>query len=346
MEFENPWFFSLLLVLPVLWYLDYRRAGGTIRFSDTRFLAGLITMRVQTYRFLAPLLRTLAVGCMIFAVTGPRTPDRKTRLPTSSIAVVIVLDMSGSMFAPTFPWSSEEQITRNDAAKRAFRLLVAGGEGPSGIKFEGRSTERGTDAIGLVTFTNWPYPICPPTLNHSVLLHLLEDSRRPALRDEGSNVGDAIMEGLIRLERASSPRKVLILLSDGEHNFDPDFGPKRKVRHPEEAASFAANLGIPIYSIDTGGDPDPSKPKEVDQRTKGREINQAIADIAGGQSFTANDGGQLLAVCQAIDRFERQPLLSHSYRRWHEWYPWFAGAGLLLLVLVFSLEQTVWRKLP
>ncbi len=68
-----------------------------------------------------------------------------------------------------------------EAAKRAFRLMVAGGDGPDGVHFDGRSTERGTDAIGLVTFANWPHPVCPPTLNHSVLLAILEDVR-PAVR--------------------------------------------------------------------------------------------------------------------------------------------------------------------
>jgi Ca-activated chloride channel family protein len=347
LEFANPAFLLLLLLTPLLFIWWLRRRRPALRFSDTRLFAGLPRGRAGRARLGGALLRSLALTALIIAVAGARTPDLRTRIPAEGIAIMLVLDTSPSMDAPTFFWQpGSEPISRSEAARRAFHLFVAGGEGPDGTHFEGRSTERGTDAIGLVTFAIWPQPACPPTLVHSVLLQILDDRRPRHILDAGTNIGDAITEGLIRLENAGPRRKVLILLSDGEHNFDLD-DPQRKPLKPRQSAQLAANLGIPIYTIDTGGDPPPgASADQVQQRLEGRHVNEAVAKITGGRSFSANDGGELLAVCKEIDRLERQPIPSHVYRRYHELYPWFAGAAIVLWMGVFLLEQTRWRRIP
>jgi Ca-activated chloride channel family protein len=290
--------------------------------------------------------RLLAVTAAILALSGPRTPDLRTRLPAEGIAIVFVLDTSGSMQETNFLWDSAGvPISRAEAARRSLRLFIAGGNGPDGTHFDGRSTERGTDAVGLVTFTNLPHPVCPPTLNHSVFLDILDKVPPPTARDTGTNIGDAIAEGVLRLDRAQARRKVLILLSDGEHNVDlRDEG--RQPLKPRQAASLAANLGIVIYTIDAGGDPPADSPDIAKQRIAGREINRTVAEMTGGRSFTANDGPQLLEVCRQIDEMERQPILSPVYRRYHEYYPWLALLAVVLAAVAFGLEQTIWRRVP
>ena len=107
---------------------------------------------------------------------------------------------------------------------------------------------------------------------------------------------------------------MLILLSDGEHNLDLSDMDRQPLK-PRQAASLAANLNIPIYTIDAGGDPPADNPDAAKQRLAGREINQSVAEMTGGKSFTANDGHELLDVCRQIDAMERQPIVSHVYRR-------------------------------
>ena len=62
----------------------------------------------------------------------------------------MVLDVSGSMGERDFRWH-DEQITRLEAAKRAFRLFVQGGDA-AGTHLPGR----GGDQIGLVAFAVIP----------------------------------------------------------------------------------------------------------------------------------------------------------------------------------------------
>jgi Ca-activated chloride channel homolog len=343
-EFTYPWFLLLLPIPFAFWVWRSRTSRAALRYPGGQLLADIPQARLP--RIVGNGLRFLGLTCAILALAGPRVPDLKTRLPTEGIAIVLVLDTSGSMQEETFEWNpGSARISRAEAVRRAFRLFVAGGEGPDGTHFEGRSTERGTDAVGLITFSNWPQPVCPPTLNHSVLLNILDHIEPPSARDTGTNVGDAIVEGVNRLDHTTASRKVLILLSDGEHNIDlQDEG--RQPLKPRQAAGLAANLGIPIYTIDAGGDPPSNDLEAAKNRLAGQEINRTVAEMTGGRSFTANDGSQLLEVCRTIDAMERQPIVSPVYRRYHEFYPHLAFAAVALAFLAFGLEQTIWRRIP
>src|SRR5262249_40066716 len=160
------------------------------------------------------------------------------------------------------------------------KLFVAGGDAPDGTTFEPRPT----DQIGLVTFAVLPQTACPLTFNHSVLLRVVDGLEPKAGLDAGTNVGDALAEGLIRLDRgAGDGRKVLILRSDGEHNVS------RRGRaaplKPRPAAQLAANLGVKVYTIDAGSEPPlGAPPEQVDQRRVGRETLQSVATMTGGRS--------------------------------------------------------------
>jgi len=344
LEFVYPWFLFLLLVPPLLWLWRRRARRAALRYPSLSLLKA--TPAARTPRLVGETLRFLALTAAILALASPRTPDLKTRLPADGIAILFVLDTSGSMEEPTFIWDpGSSPISRREAAKRSLKLFIAGGDGPDGTHFDGRSSEHGTDAVGLVTFANWPQPVCPPTLNHSVLVNILENVRPATARDTATNVGDGIAEGIIRLDKTPAKRKVLILISDGEHNLDLSDKDRQPLK-PRQAASLAANLNIPIYTIDCGGDPPADNPDAAKQRLAGRQINQSVAEMTGGRSFTANDGPQLLDVCRQIDMMERQPIVSHVYRRYHEYYPWLALVAVAFTVLAFTLEQTIWRRVP
>jgi Ca-activated chloride channel family protein len=342
-SFSHPW---CLALLPLLGILFRRIPPPAIVYSDLNLFAGLPHGRARWIPPLRKTIQCLIVGSVIVAAAGLRWPDERSRIPAQSISIVLLLDVSGSMEAETFRWQpGEALISRAEAAKRAFRLFVAGGEGLGKMTFTGRSTIQGTDAIGLVTFALVPYPICPPTLHHSTLLKLLDDVAPRGVLDAGTNIGDALAEGLILLQDAPTEKKVMILLSDGEHNFERD-DPDRKPLKPLQAAQLAANLNIPIFTIDTGGDPPPTAtPEEIKQRTDGRLINEAIAKRTGGRAFSANDGTELLQVCQELDHLERQDVLSFNYRRYFELGPKLLLLATALSLVLFILDRTWWRIL-
>ena len=265
------------------------------------------------------------------ALAGPRWPDLRTRVPTEGIAIEVVIDVSGSMNERDFIWH-DERVTRLEAARRVLRLFVNGGEAPGGERLPGRDN----DLIGLITFSARPDVVCPLTLSHSVLLGALDAQEAQA---EDTNIGDAIAWGLVRLESAGRRPKVMVLLSDGEHNVPP---PAYK---PRQAAQLAASQKVRIYAIDVGGAVGGNAEPGAD-RDGARQTLEAVAQITGGRYFPANDTASLLRVCQEIDRLERQPVESFQYRRYYEAYPWFGLASLVFLMTAGVLDLSFWRRLP
>ncbi|QDU20942.1 vWA domain-containing protein [Urbifossiella limnaea] len=341
--FAAPEFLWLApLALPLVWWWARRRRTA-VRYSDLRLVAALPGSRPARARWGGALLRGLAFASLAVACAGPRTTDERTRLPAEGIAIVLALDVSGSMTEKDAVWSpAEPPLSRLEAAKRAFRLFVAGGDAPDGTRFDPRES----DAIGLVAFAVVPQTVCPLTLNHSVLLKVAAEQEPRSVLDAGTNVGDALAEGVIRLDRGGGTRKkVLILLSDGEHNVSKEGD--RNPLTPRQAAQLAANLQVKVYTIDAGGPPPPdAAPEAAEQRAAGKEALRVVAEMTGGRSFAASSGADLLAAYREISALEKTAFVTFQYRRYFDHTPWAAGLAAALLAVAQLLDRTRWRVLP
>ncbi len=342
-RFAHPWLLLLLLVLPPLIWWWLRQRHGAMRHPATTWLARLPSGRSRWARWGGTLLRTFAMLALILALAGPRWPDLRTRIVTEGIAVAMVVDVSGSMAERDFDWQGEP-ISRLDAVKRVFRLFVAGGAAPDGQTLEGRPT----DLMGLITFGTRPDSACPLTLSHSVLLQIIDAQQPRSIPGESeTNISDAITLGLHRLKSAGPRRKVMILLSDGEHNVAaPSSG-----WTPRQAAQIAANLDIPIHTIDASGDSASGSGREASPtsavtRDAAVQTLREVASISGGEYYRAKNTESLLEVYRLIDAKERARIESFQYRRYHEGYPWFALASFVLLMSALVLDLTLWRRIP
>lgn len=346
-HFARPWVLLLALVVPVVVWRWLRLRRGTMRFSDMSLVTPLPEGRSRAAQRGGAWLRGLGLLLIIVALAGPRFADWRTRVPTEGIAIEIVLDVSGSMAAKDFRWENES-LSRLEAAKRALELFVAGGVGPGGVQLAGRPS----DLVGVVTFATWPESICPLTLSHAVLLRMLEAEQPRSVPGESeTNMSDALALALHRLESATSKRKVVVLISDGEHNL-----PRPQSEWtPRQAAQIAANLHVPVYAIDAGGDSGaddavgerPIDPKQrAKTRARAESTLRAVADITGGRYFPARDTATLLSVCQDIDRLEKTAIESFQYRRYYEGFTWFGLAAFATLLTLQLMEMTFWQRVP
>src|SRR5579885_2459680 len=357
-QFTNPIYLWLILLASLLLWWELRRRRSALRHPGVGELKHLPAGKARSARWGPAVLRLLALLLIVLALAGPRWPDLHTRIETEGIAIIMLVDVSGSMAERDFDWHGEP-ISRLEAAKKAFRLFVAGGngaaipdEGTEAAEFRGRPT----DEIGLVTFATRPETACPLTLSHSVLLRLLQEEQPRSTPGEAeTNLSDAVALGLHRLRSAGPRRKVLLLLSDGEHNVPhPQSG-----WTPRQAAQVANGLHIPIYSIDAGGSSASTKepaakeegngessPSPGEVRAQAVRTLEEMARISHGQYFQARDTKGLLNACRVIDELERSELRSFQYRRYHEAFPWFALAAFVLFGTALSLERTIWRRIP
>jgi Ca-activated chloride channel family protein len=349
LSFSHPWYLLLLLALPPAAWWSLRRRRAAAPHPDLSLFAGLPVGRSRLAQYGGLGLRLAALALLAVALAGPRWPDLRTRIEPEGVAVFMVVDASRSMNEPDFDWNGAP-MTRLDAVKRVFELFVAGSPGdqplPDGsrARFEGRSS----DLVGLVAFASRPEVVCPLTLNHATLVRLLRQQQpRAGADDAQTNISDALALALERIRTAAPPRKVLVLLTDGEHNVERP----RSRWSPRQAARIAASLGVPVYTIDAGslimeGLPPSEQLKARAAREAAVATMEDIARMTGGRHFAARDSAALVRALREIDRMERAPITSFQYRRYHEGYPWCALAAFVFFVLAVALERTVWRRLP
>jgi Ca-activated chloride channel homolog len=331
-EFAHPIFLLLLPLAPLAAWLWLRKRKPALRWPDIRLLMALPPGRTNRARWGGAIFRGFGVAALVLALAGPRWPDRGSRLPVDGIAILIALDVSGSMAEADFNWDGEP-IPRLAAAQRAIRQFVVG----DSVEKPGRSN----DQIGIVAFAALPEDTCPLTLSHDVLVKLLDAEEPRGLPDTGTNIGDAVAWGLTKLDSAGDRRKVIVLVSDGEHN-----APAPALT-PRQAAQLAAQRGVPVYTIDAGLPPNPrDKPEEIAARRAGQESLAAVAAMTGGRSFLAHDSAGLHDAMTTIDRIERAPAESFQYRRYFDAFPACALAALACLTLALGLESTIWRRVP
>jgi Ca-activated chloride channel homolog len=332
-ELAHPWALLVLLMVPPLLWHWHRRSRGAVRFSSAALLAGLPAGRAVWMRRGGLALRGLGIAAAVVALAGPRWPDPGSRIPAEGVSIAVVLDVSRSMAEEDFPWK-DEKISRLDGVKKVFRLFVAGGEAPGGVTLAGRPE----DLVALVTFAARPETVCPITLDHRALLQILDAQEpRSAVEEGTTNPGDAVAWALHLLKKAPTRRRLIVFLTDGESNVPRGLRPK-------QAAQLAANLRVPVYTLDAA--PDPSPGEDPADAARARETLKAMAGMTGGTYFRANDPAALAEACRQIDVMEKDRIDSFQYRRHHEGFAWFGVAALACWCGVLALEATLWRKVP
>jgi Ca-activated chloride channel family protein len=363
---DSRMFLTLLVLLPLIWWQWFaRRQRNAVQFSTLAHLRTQGRTWAVRARGVVPLLRTLAVGLLIFCMARPQKGDEETRIIAEGIAIQLLIDRSGSMLAEDFQ-IQDRRVNRLEAVKDVATNFVVG-------KPEADLPGRPNDLIGMISFAGYADSVCPLTLDHAYLVETLKqteivDARK--YRDEdGTAIGDAMALAVLRMRDLSKRRaaldanrvksKVLVLLTDGEQNVG-DLTPK-------QAAQLAAEEGIKVYTIGMGSqvmalyptmDPFTGAKRYVRQPSNlDEETLKMIAKETDGEYFRATDTDSLREIYARIDELERteteeKKYLQHAelstqvvrFGRWTVPPLLLVVLGLLALELV--LAHTRFRKIP
>lgn len=337
-EFREPLLLlAALLAIPV--FLLARRAPGRVVFSSFRVLPAHSGSWRARLAWVPDVLLATGVIALAISLAGPRIGERFSRVEKDGIAIMMVVDISGSMQALDLSTQDRER-TRLQAVQDVFEAFVLGGDGLPG---------RPDDAIGLVSFAGYADTACPLTLDHENLAAIarnLEIVRDRA--EDGTAIGDALGLAVERLRESKARSRIAVLLTDGVNNAG--------VERPTAAAELARTLGVKVYTIGAGTTglapvrvTDPFTGQSVLRRFRVAIDEETLMDIAqrtGGQYFHAEDAEALVAVYEQIDRLERTRLTEQRSRQYQELFGVPLALGLLLASLGWLTRSTVFARLP
>jgi Ca-activated chloride channel homolog len=366
MSFAFPYALLGLLAVPLLvaaylWQLRRRRRNA-VRFSNVA-LVRLVLPRQRTWRRHVPLALVLASLALLGLAAG--RPQVRAQVPISSSAVILAVDVSGSMCA------TDVTPNRLAAAQEAVRDFID--------KQDDRTR------IGLVVFSGFAQVAVAPTTDHDDLLQAVNG----LTTGRGTTIGAAILKSIDAISEinpdvapadttdtgadavpdpqtpnpgipTTSPRpartvpEIVVLLTDGANT--------RGVS-PRDAALQAAARGVRVYPIGFGTKDPTQMVCTSDQLGGGlfdgppggfggglgpggrnflvvdEEALQTVARTTGGEYFKASDADQLQGVLndlpKHVDVQERNVEVSVA----------FAGLAALLLLLGLGLAGR-WTAQP
>jgi len=341
-QFNDPTFFFLLLLIPILaWWAGRMGPEAAVRFSSTALLKEISHNRHSRPGKLLFGLRLLALVALIAALARPQVGRINDSTEAEGIDIVVTLDLSGSMRALDLS-TNDDIVTRLDAAKRVVDDFIS---------------KREFDRIGLVAFAANAYVVSPLTLNHDWLKRNLERLELGEIDGGGTAIGTALGASVNRLRDHEARSRIVILLTDGENNAG--------AVSPIAAAEVAKTLGVKVYTIATGKKgrvpiPDTDRNGRVIRDRDGAPVYRGrtdisnydeaelteIAELTGGRFFSATEDGDLERIYDEIDELETTKIELRSYATFTELFIWPASLGLLLLGLEQLLRNTRYRRLP
>lgn len=325
-EFANPQFFWLFLILPIalLWYFFKRKQqNASLKIPSIKgFSTESLLPKLKPLLFV---LRILALATIITALARPQTKDVSTKTKTTNgIDILMAIDVSSSMLA------QDLKPNRLSALKKVAADFIK---------------KRPNDRIGLVVYAGESYTKTPITSDKGIVLNSLKEVTYGTLED-GTAIGMGLATSVNRLKESKAISKIIILLTDGENNAG--------FIEPQTAAELAVEYGIKTYTIGLGTNGNALSPIAYNSDGTFRygmmpvkideALLKAIADATGGAYFRATDNNSLEAIYDEINKLEKTEIEEFKYTSYEEKYRPLLLIAMILLLFEWLLRNTIFRS--
>ncbi|MBF0106183.1 MAG: VWA domain-containing protein [Deltaproteobacteria bacterium] len=331
-QYHSPLFFFLLIPVLFLFVFDLYKLH-LVRFaisSDTVFSKAKKGIRYRL-EFVPPLLRMAGLVLLVVVLARPQWGNVQTEVDSEGVDIVLALDTSGSMKALDLRSKEGEETNRLEVVKSVVADFIRG---------------RQYDRIGMVVFGTQAYTQCPLTLDYDVLRGYLS-LIQIGIAGEDTAIGNAIATAVKRLQKSDAKSKIIILLTDGENTAGEV--------SPAKAAELARDNHIKIYTIAIGAGglvPVPVEGLFGIVRKVPMQLNvdegllKEIAAISKGRFFRARDTESLQAIYKEIDQMEKTEVKISEFAEFKEMYLAYLVPAIVLLILAWVLQKTVFLRVP
>lgn len=320
-SFANPWFFLLLILLPIYWFYFIskpKQEGVRLKLSNIKqFNSDKNNWKLK----MIPLIQYLPlaiIGLIVFALARPQKSMSGHNVNSEGIDIVLSLDISSSMLALDF------KPDRLEAAKNVAKSFIM---------------ERPNDRIGLVVFAGESFTQCPITIDHDILINLFRGIQSNIVED-GTAIGMGLATAVTRLVDSKAKSKVIILMTDGVNNAG--------YIDPYTAIELAKSNNIRVYTIGIGTKGKAMYPITDNMGNTGfqkmdvqidEELMKNIAKSTNGKYFRATDNNKLKEIYMNIDQLEKSKIEMDSYEQKEELFFPFIGMAIFCSLCLFLIKK-------
>ena len=326
--FANPNYLWLLLILPVAlaWhFFTWKKKQAVLKMPSLLWFQDVSSIWSKVYPFLF-IMRLIAIGLIILAISRPQTVDISTRTKTNKgIDIVMAIDVSSSML------SQDLKPDRLTALKSVAETFVE---------------DRVSDRIGLVVYAGESYTKTPITSDKSIVKSSLREISFQGLIEDGTAIGMGLATSVNRLKDSRAKSKIIILLTDGVNNSG--------FIDPKIATELAVEFGIKTYTIGLGSNGTALAPVGILPNGKFKygltkveideELLKEIANETGGIYFRATDNKKLEEIYEEINKLEKTEIEEFKYYNYSEKYRILVLIALSLIILEWIGKNTLFKS--
>ena len=326
--FANPNYLWLLLILPVAlaWhFFTWKKKQAVLKMPSLLWFQDISSIWSKVYPFLF-IMRLIAIGLIILAISRPQTVDISTRTKTNKgIDIVMAIDVSSSML------SQDLRPDRLTALKRVAETFVE---------------DRVSDRIGLVVYAGESYTKTPITSDKSIVKSSLREISFQGLIEDGTAIGMGLATSVNRLKDSRAKSKIIILLTDGVNNSG--------FIDPKIATELAVEFGIKTYTIGLGSNGTALAPVGILPNGKFKygltkveideELLKEIANETGGIYFRATDNKKLEEIYEEINKLEKTEIEEFKYYNYAEKYRILVLIALSLIIIEWIGKNTLFKS--
>lgn len=321
--FAHAWWFLFLIVVAglVALYIAVQRARKQriLRFANMELLQSVAPKQPTRWRHVPAILLVSSLVLFTIAMAGP-TND--VRIPRNRAVVMLVVDVSQSMRATDV--SPSRLVAAQEAAKQFADQLTPGIN------------------LGLIAYAGTATVLVQPTTNREATKNGLDKLQLADRTATGEGIFTALQAiatvGAVIGGGDEPPPARIVLMSDGKETVpsNPD-NPKGAFT----AARTAHDQGVPISTVSFGTPygyveiNDQRQPVPVDD-----EMLKKIAQLSGGDAFTASSLEQLKAVFTSL-----QQQIGYETIKGDASVGWLR-LGALVLALAGVAALLINRRLP
>ncbi len=316
---------AIPLVIFLFWWILRWKKKTTQKIGDEKLVQQLISNYSPFHFQLKFLLLAVGLAAIIVAAANLQKPGEMEQVQRKGVDVVIAMDVSKSMLADDIKPNRLER-----ARQMVYKLM----------------DQLPDDRIALVLFAGRAYMQMPLTTDHSAARMFVQQASPDVVPAQGTVITDALRMSNTAFNSKERKFKSIILITDGEDH-DPNAVPLAEQLAGDgvmiNAIGVGSPEGAPIMDPVTNDYKKDQAGNTVISKLNEQELQELAAATKGVYVRLADTEAAVTAIKKQLGTIEQTSMEDSAFKNFKNYFPWFLGLAIFLLVLEFFFPERNWK---
>ena len=324
-EFENPYYFILLLLIPIGLVAQNKyvkwQTEKQAEFGNHKAVQKLIVNVSNNKQRLKFTLQLMSVFFIVLALVNPKLGSKVETVNAKGVEIVFAIDVSKSMLC------KDVAPNRLEKTKQIITQII---------------NSIGSDRIGIVAYAGSAYPVLPMTTDYELAKMFTQSVNTDLISSQGTAIESAVQTSVDFFDNPTSG-KAIVLFSDGEDHESPNFDVSKLTKEKNVkiiTVGIGTSNGGNIEYVDEFGFQQVKKDQngQVVITKLNEEVLQKTASETKGIYINENQISKAVSsIKSALSDVEQQEFKAQQLAQKQSQFQWFLGIAFLLLLIDFFM---------